>query len=306
MRLAFMGTPEFALPTLQALAASSHELRVVYTQAPKPAGRGKRLRPSPVHDFAEKHGIEVRTPKSVRKTEVIDDFCALSLDACVVVAYGLILPSRVLAHPKLGCINVHASLLPRWRGAAPLNRAIMAGDTETGVSIMKMEKGLDTGPVLLVDRMPIPPETTAEVLHDQLAEMGSKLLLQALQGLEDGTLSATAQSEEGATYADKIDKAEGVINWNEPADSVDCLIRGLSPFPGAWFTIDGIRFKALNSRVGASDQAAAPGTLLSSDLTIACGKGTVQILELQRAGKGPMAAADFLRGFPLAAGLVAG
>lgn len=305
MRLAFMGTPEFALPTLQALAASSHELRAVYTQAPKPAGRGKRLRRSPVHDFAEKHGIEVRTPKSLRRTEVIDEFCALNLDACVVVAYGLILPRRVLAHPELGCINVHASLLPRWRGAAPLNRAIMAGDTETGVSIMKMEKGLDTGPVLLMDRVPITPETTAEVLHDQLAELGSKLLLQALQGLEDGTLSATAQSDEGASYADKIDKAEGVINWNEPADSVDCLIRGLSPFPGAWFTIDGIRFKALNSRVGASDQVAAPGTLLSSDLTIACGKGSVQILELQRAGKGPMATADFLRGFPLAAGLVA-
>lgn len=306
MRLAFMGTPEFALTTLKALAASSHEISAVYSQAPSRAGRGKKLRLSPVHAFAEAAGIEVRTPHSMRKTAVIDEFCALELDACIVAAYGLILPKRVLAHPSHGCINVHASLLPRWRGAAPINRAIMAGDTKSGISIMEMEAGLDTGPVLLSEAVAIGSTTTASGLHDELADLGAGMLLRVLEDLENGELVAAPQPDEGATYADKIEKAEGIIDWSAKAESIDCLIRGLSPFPGAWFTIGENRFKALNSRAVASASHAAPGQLIDDQLTIACGEGAVQILELQRAGKGPMAAADFLRGFPLAAGTSAG
>lgn len=305
MQLAFMGTPEFAVPALRALLAAGHDMLVVYSQPPAKGGRGRKLRPSPVHAFAEDQGIEVRTPKSMRKSSVIDEFCEAELDAAIVAAYGLILPSRVLAHPKFGCINVHASLLPRWRGAAPINRAIMAGDTETGVSIMKMEKGLDTGPVYVSEKVSITAETTAGRLHDQLADLGSKLTLDVLAGLDAGTVEPTSQPEHGATYADKIDKAEGIIDWSEPAEKVDCRIRGLSPFPGAWFTIDGTRFKALNSCKVHVSHGKAAGTILDDKLTIACNDGAVQILSLQRAGKGPMEAAEFLRGLPVPAGATA-
>lgn len=301
MRIVFMGTPDFAVAVLEAVAAAGHEIAAVYTQPPRPAGRGKKPRPTPVGARAEEMGLEVRTPLNFRDPAEREAFAALGADAAVVVAYGLILPQAVLDAPAHGCFNLHASLLPRWRGAAPIQRAIMAGDAETGVAVMRMEAGLDTGPVALVARTPITADDTAATLHDRLAALGAPLMAEALAGLKTGTLELTPQPEEGV-YAPKIDKAEARIDWTRPAAEVDRLIRGLSPFPGAWFTLDGERVKALMSAVTEAGEGAAPGETLDDALTVACGEGAVRLLKLQRAGKGAMEVDVFLRGTPVAKG----
>ncbi|MCB2126926.1 MAG: methionyl-tRNA formyltransferase [Rhodobacteraceae bacterium] len=293
MRVIFMGTPEFSVPALQAVHAA-HEIVSVYSQPPRPAGRGKKDRPSPVQARAEALGLPVRHPASLKSPEAQAEFAALKSDVAVVVAYGLILPQPVLDAPARGCLNIHASLLPRWRGAAPIHRAVMAGDAETGVSIMRMEAGLDTGPVLLCARTPIGPEETTAELHDRLAAMGAAAILEALGRLD--RLTPVPQPEAGVTYAAKIDKAEARVDWSRPAEEVDRLIRGLSPFPGAWVEIGGERVKLLRSRL--AEGRGAPGTVLAG-FTIACGSGTVQITEAQREGKRPMPAAEVLRGLVL-------
>jgi methionyl-tRNA formyltransferase len=298
MRIVFMGTPDFSVPVLEALVTAGHELLAIYCQPPRPAGRGKKYRPSPVQSLTEGLGLDVRHPLNFQDPAEIKSFADLNADIAVVVAYGLILPQAVLDAPRLGCLNIHASLLPRWRGAAPIHRAIMAGDAQTGVCIMQMEKGLDTGPVLLRDETDILATDTTAILHDRLSDMGAKLIVRALDELPD--LTAAPQAEEGMTYAAKIDKAEAKINWSKPAVEVDRLIRGLSPFPGAWFEVDGQRVKVLNSRV--VDGQGAAGAVLDDTLCVACGSGAVQLLRLQRAGKGAMDATDFLRGLPLAKG----
>ena len=295
LRIAFMGSPDFAVPVVAALKDAGHDIVCVYSQPPRPSGRGKKLRSTPVHVWAEANGIEVRTPKSLKSPEEQALFSALDLDAAVVVAYGLILPQEVLDAPKRGCLNIHASLLPRWRGAAPIHRAIMAGDAKTGVCIMQMEKGLDTGPVLLRDQTDILATDTTAILHDRLSDMGANLIVRALAELPD--LTPEVQSADGVTYASKIDKAEAKIDWSKPARELDRLIRGLSPFPGAWFETDGQRVKVLDSTV--VDAQGQAGNVLDDKLTIACGEGAVQLLRLQRAGKGAMEAQDFLRGMPL-------
>jgi len=294
LRIIFMGTPEFSVPALEALAEAGHEIAAVYTQPPRPAGRGRKERPSPVHRRAEELGLEVRHPVSLKNTAEQEAFAALEADLAVVVAYGLILPQPVLDAPKNGCLNIHASLLPRWRGAAPIHRAIMAGDKETGVCIMRMEAGLDTGPVLLCEATSINPEDTTGTLHDRLSQMGAGLIVQALDRLAD--LEPRPQPEKGVTYAQKIDKAESRIDWNRPAIEVDRHIRGLSPFPGAWCEIEGERVKLLQSRLAEGD--GAPGQVLDG-FTVACGDGAVEILKAQRAGKQAMGAQEFLRGKPL-------
>ena len=292
MRVIFMGTPDFSVPALRAIAAR-HEVAAVYSQPPRAAGRGQKPRPSPVHRAAETLGIPVRTPERLKSPEEQAAFAALGADVAVVVAYGLILPQPVLDAPRLGCLNIHASLLPRWRGAAPIHRAIMAGDAETGVAIMQMQAGLDTGPVLAEARTPIGPEDTTADLHDRLAEMGAALIGDVLDRLP---LPAAPQPSEGVTYAQKIDKAEARIDWALPAPQVDRQIRGLSPFPGAWCMLGGERIKLLRSRLAAG--AGAPGTVLQG-FTIACGTGAVEVLEAQREGKRPMPAAEVLRGLTL-------
>jgi len=298
MRIVFMGTPDFAKPVLEALVTAGHELVAIYCQPPRPAGRGKKYRPSPVQSLTESLGLPVRHPLNFQDPAEIKSFVDLEADIAVVVAYGLILPQAVLDAPKLGCLNIHASLLPRWRGAAPIHRAIMAGDGQTGVCIMQMEKGLDTGPVLLRDKTDILATDTTAVLHDRLSEMGAKLIVRALADLPN--LMPEIQADEGVTYAVKIDKAEAEIDWSKPATEVDRLIRGLSPFPGAWFKVDGQRVKVLNSAL--ADGQGPAGTVLDDALSVACGDGAVQLLRLQRAGKGAMAATDFLRGQPLPKG----
>ncbi|MBC7143166.1 MAG: methionyl-tRNA formyltransferase [Rhodobacteraceae bacterium] len=293
MRVIFMGTPEFSVPALEAVAAA-HEVTCVYTQPPRPAGRGRKDRPGPVQARAEALGLVVRHPASLKTPEAQAEFAALKADVAVVVAYGLILPQPVLDAPARGCLNIHASLLPRWRGAAPIHRAIMAGDAETGISIMRMEAGLDTGPVLLTERTRIGAEETTADLHDRLAAMGARAIVAALERLD--TLVPVAQPEAGVTYAAKIDKAEARVDWTRPAEEVDRLIRGLSPFPGAWVGIAGERVKLLRSRV--VEGAGAPGEVLSG-FTIACGTGAVEVTEAQREGKRPMPAAEVLRGLDL-------
>jgi len=301
MRLIFMGTPDFSVPVLDALVADGHEIACVYCQPPRPAGRGKKERKSPVHLAAEAHGLPVRNPKSLRNDEAQQEFAALDADLAVVVAYGLILPQPVLDAPKQGCLNIHASLLPRWRGAAPIQRAIMAGDAETGVCIMQMEAGLDTGPVLLRRAIPIGAEETAAELHDRLSLLGAEAILEALHQLPD--LTPEPQPEQGVTYAEKIDKAEARIDWADPAETVDRKIRGLSPFPGAWTMIDGKRVKLLASRM--ADGSGTAGEVLTG-LTIACGRGAVEVTRVQPEGKPPMAADDWLRGARLTPGTVLG
>jgi methionyl-tRNA formyltransferase len=307
MRIAFMGTPDFAARILRDLAAwagaNGHQVAAVYSQPPREAGRGKKPQPSPVHKLADELGIPVFTPERLRSAEEQQAFAALGLDVAVVAAYGLILPKPVLDAPRLGCLNVHASLLPRWRGAAPIQRAIMAGDEKTGVCIMRMEEGLDTGPVYRRREIPIGPEMTAGELHDALAALGSTPLFEAMADVQAGLIPET-QPEAGVTYAKKIDKAEARIDWSRPAVEVDRQIRGLSPFPGAWFEYGGERIKALRSRVVAG--SGKPGTALDDGLTIACGDGAVALTELQRAGKGAMDAASLLRGFPIGSGEVLG
>ncbi len=298
MRVVFMGTPDFAVPALEALVAAGHEIAAVYSQPPRPAGRGQKDRPSPVQARAEALGLPVRTPRSLRDPEAQADFAALRPDAAVVVAYGLILPQAVLDAPARGCLNIHASLLPRWRGAAPIHRAVMAGDAETGVSIMQMEAGLDTGPVLLREATPIGPEDTTGTLHDRLAEIGARLVVAALARLD--SLASEPQPEAGASYAAKIDKAEAEVDWARPAPEIDRQIRGLSPFPGAWTLVRGQRVKLLASRQAQGQ--GAPGTVLDAALTVACGRGAVRLTRLQRAGRGAQGTEEFLRGFPVQPG----
>ncbi|MGB0920616.1 MAG: methionyl-tRNA formyltransferase [Alphaproteobacteria bacterium] len=300
MRLVFMGTPDFSVASLAALHEAGHEIACVYAQPPARIGRGKKERPQPTHQWALDHGLEVRTPKSLKDENEQAAFADLNVDAAVVVAYGLILPKAILDAPKHGCFNIHASLLPRWRGAAPIQRAIMAGDAETGVAIMQMEEGLDTGPVAMEMRQPISDTMTAGELHDVLAAEGADLIVAALAKLARGTLDFTPQAAEGVTYAHKIDKAEAQIDFTKPAAQVAAHIRGLSPFPGAYTTLNGERLKLLNATAVAGD--GTPGTTLNDTLTIACGSGAVQISQAQRAGKGPMQVADMLRGFPIPQG----
>jgi methionyl-tRNA formyltransferase len=293
MKIVFMGTPEFAVPVLEALQ-QLHEIVAVYCQPPRPAGRGKAERKSPVQTRAEALGLPVRHPVSLRSDDAANDFAALQADVAVVVAYGLILPQAVLDAPRLGCLNIHASLLPRWRGAAPIQRAIMAGDKETGVCIMQMEAGLDTGPVLLRKTAEIGTEDTAADLHDRLSALGARLIVEALQQLP--SLRPEPQPQEGVTYAAKIDKAEARVDFIRPAAEVDRLIRGLSPFPGAWVEIRGERVKLLRSRL--AEGAGEPGQVLRV-FTIACGDGAVEITQAQREGKRPMPASEVLRGLVL-------
>jgi methionyl-tRNA formyltransferase len=301
LRLIFMGTPDFAVPTLVQLAAAGHEIVAVYTRAPKPAGRGMDLQITPVEREARRLGLPVHTPATLKTAEAQDAFRAHGADAAVVVAYGLILPKPVLEAPRLGCFNVHASLLPRWRGAAPINRAVMTGDKESGVTIMQMDEGLDTGAMATAERLPILPDMTAGDLHDALAPLGADLMLRALTAAERGTLAPTPQPAEGITYAAKISKSETRIDWAKPWKQVHDHIRGLAPFPGAWFELDGARVKALRSTRGKG--SGVPGTVLDESLTIACGDGAVRLTQVQRAGKQPMLADEFLRGTPVKAGM---
>ncbi|UWR48720.1 methionyl-tRNA formyltransferase [Phaeobacter inhibens] len=298
MRIVFMGTPDFSVPVLDALVEAGHDIAAVYCQPPRPAGRGKKDRPTPVHARAEALGFEVRHPVSLKDAQQQAEFAALNADVAVVVAYGLILPQAVLDAPRQGCLNIHASLLPRWRGAAPIHRAIMGGDAQTGVCIMQMEAGLDTGPVLMREATDIGAEETTAQLHDRLSEMGAELIVQALTQLTN--LTPVVQPDDGVTYAHKIDKSEARVDWTRPAVEVDQQIRGLSPFPGAWCEIDGQRVKLLASRV--VDGAGVAGRVLDDSLRIACGEGAVELLRLQRAGKGAQEREIFLRGFPIAAG----
>lgn len=306
MRLAFLGTPDFAVHSLAALIEAGHEIACVYSQPPAPRGRGQTLQPSPVHAFAESRGLTVRTPVSMKTEDEIAAFEALDLDAAVVVAFGQILVQRVLDAPTFGCFNVHASLLPRWRGAAPIQRAIMAGDAVTGVQVMQMSLGLDEGDIVSTATVRIGPLDTVASLSDRLAEAGARLLAPTLAAIEAGTAEATPQAAEGVTYAKKIKTAEARIDWSRPARELDWHIRGLSPFPGAWFEAPSakgtVRVKALLSRV--EDATGAPGTVLDDDLLIACGEGAIRLLRAQREGKSAQDAGEFTRGFPLAAGTV--
>ena len=301
MRLIFMGTPDFAVPTLVELAARGHEIAAVYTRAPKPAGRGMDVQHTPVEQEARQLALAVHTPRSLKDEEAQAAFRAHNADAAVVVAYGLILPKSVLEAPRLGCFNIHASLLPRWRGAAPINRAIMAGDTESGITIMRMDEGLDTGAMTMVERVPIGADITAGDLHDVLSRLGADLMLRALAAAERGSLTLTPQPDKGVTYAEKISKNETRIDWSKPWKQVHDHIRGLSPFPGAWFEIDGARIKALRSTKGEGSGAA--GTALDDKFTIACGTGAVRLTQVQRAGKEPMSADELLRGTPVKSGV---
>jgi len=296
-----MGTPDFAVPTLLALHAAGHEIVAVYTRAAKPGGRrGLDLVPTPVEREATKLGLKVLTPKTLRNDEAQAEFAAFKADAAVVVAYGLILPKAVLEAPRLGCFNVHASLLPRWRGAAPIHRAIMAGDKESGVTIMQMDEGLDTGAMAMREATTIAPDMTTGELHDALAALGAQLMPVALAAAERGTLKPTPQPVEGVTYAEKISKSEARIDWSRPARDVHNHMRGLSPFPGAWFEFEGARVKALRSTLGSG--SGAPGTALDDQLTIACGDGAVRLIQVQREGKKAMSAEEFLRGTTVTAG----
>ncbi|MEL0011901.1 MAG: methionyl-tRNA formyltransferase [Alphaproteobacteria bacterium] len=300
MRIAFMGTPDFSVPAYGALRAAGHETVCVYTQPPRPAGRGQKERRSPVHERVAADGVEVRIPKTLRDEDAQGAFATLDLDAAVVVAYGLILPKPILDAPRLGCINIHASLLPRWRGAAPIQRALLAGDAETGVTIMQMDEGLDTGPELLREAIAITPETTAGDLHDALAALGGRLIVEALAGLEAGAITPVPQPESGETYAAKIERGEERIDWAQDAAEVERHIRGFAPWPGAWSELDGERVKVLAADV--VDGSGAPGAVLDDRLTVACRAGALRLARVQRAGKSAMDADAFLRGTPVAEG----
>ena len=298
MRIIFMGTPDFSVPVLEALVDAGHDVVAVYSQPPRPAGRGKKDRPSPVQSKAEALGLTVRYPVSVRTEEALAEFQALNADIAVVVAYGLILPQSILDAPKRGCLNIHASLLPRWRGAAPIHRAIMAGDGETGVCIMQMEAGLDTGPVLSRHTVSIGESETTQQLHDRLSDIGATAIVDALAQLDQ--LDAQPQPDDGVTYAAKIEKSEAAIDWSKPAIEVDRLVRGLSPFPGAWFEMNGTRVKVLGSTL--VEHSGTAGCVLDDELTVACGEGAIRLTKLQRAGKSAQDAEQFLNGWPLPAG----
>ena len=304
LRLIFMGTPDFSVPTLLELAGFGHEIAAVYTRAPKPGGRGMKLQPTPVEQEARRLGIPVLTPATLKTPEALEEFRAHKADAAVVVAYGMILPQAVLDAPALGCFNLHASLLPRWRGAAPINRTIMAGDAETGVMVMKMDAGLDTGDIAMAERVAITDRMTAADLHDQLARLGADLMVRAMAALDRGQLQLVKQASDGVTYAAKIDKAEARIDWNRPSRAVLRHIHGLSPFPGAWteISLDGTPARIKILRCELVDGAGESGGVLDDQLTVACSDGAIRIIELQRAGKAPMKASEFLRGVPLKAG----
>ncbi|HZS84180.1 MAG TPA: methionyl-tRNA formyltransferase [Stellaceae bacterium] len=302
LRLAFMGTPDFAVPSLAALVAAGHDVAAVYCQPPRPGGRGHSVQPSPVQRFAEARGIAIRHPATLRAREESDAFAALRLDAAVVAAYGLILPAAILTAPRLGCLNIHASLLPRWRGAAPIQRAILAGDAETGITIMQMEEGLDTGPILLAESLPIGPRMTAASLHDALARLGARLVLEALARLAAGRLQARPQPREGVTYAAKLRRDEGRLDWRRPAAELERAVRAFDPWPGTFFEAAGERIKVLAADAVPPARAAAPGTVLDDRLAIACGAGALRPTLLQRAGRSPAPVEAFLRGFPLPPG----
>jgi len=303
LRLIFMGTPDFAVPTLLEVAARGHEIVAVYTRAPKPGGRrGLELQPTPVEREAKRLGLPVLTPKSLCDNAAQDAFRAHRADAAVVIAYGLILPGAILKTPRLGCFNVHASLLPRWRGAAPINRAIMAGDAESGVTIMQMDEGLDTGAMAMAERVAIGPDMTAGDLHDALARLGADLMARALAAAERGSLTLTSQPDVGVTWADKISKDETRIEWASPWNEVHNHIRGLSPFPGAWCELNGARVKVLRSTRG--EGSGVPGTVLDGRLTIACGSGAVRLTQVQGAGRQALSAEDFLRGTAVKPGVI--
>lgn len=304
MRLVFMGTPDFAVPTLLELASRGYDIAAVYTRAAKPAGRGMELQPTPVEREARRLNLQVATPASLKGSEMEAVFRAHKADAAVVVAYGLLLPKAILDAVPLGCFNLHASLLPRWRGAAPINRAIMAGDPETGATVMKMNEGLDTGDMAMAERIPIGADMTAGDLHDALARLGADMMPRALAALERGTLQFTPQPAQGVTHAAKISKDETRIAWAKPWHEVHNHIRGLSPFPGAWCEVDGVRVKVLRTTKG--EGSGKPGTVLDDKLTIACSEGSVRLCQVQRAGKQPMQAEEFLRGTPVASGRVLG
>ena len=302
LRLAFMGTPDFAAASLAALIAAGHDIAAVYSQPPRPAGRGQQPRPSPVQRLAESHGLPVLTPTNLKTAESQQQFAALGLDAAVVVAYGLLLPRAILESPRRGCLNVHASLLPRWRGAAPIQRAILAGDRESGITIMQMDQGLDTGPILLRRAIEIGPKETGAGLHDRLASLGAELIVEALEGLAAGRLQPTPQPAEGASYAAKLTREEERLDWREPALLLDRRVRALAPRPGAWCEIAGERVKVLEAE--AVEGQGLPGHLIDDRLTVVCGAGALRLLKLQRAGKAALPAQDFQRGFPLTAGMV--
>lgn len=307
LRIVFMGTPEFSVPTLAAIMAAGHRVVAAYSQPPRPAGRGLEPRRSPVHVHAAAAGVPVYTPRSLRTLEAAQIFASHAADVAVVVAYGLILPRTILEAPRFGCLNLHGSALPRWRGAAPIQRAIMAGDPETAAIVMRMEEGLDTGPICLVETVAIPLAMTAGELHDRLSECGARLMVEALQRLETGDLPSIPQPDAGVTYARKIEKDEAHIDFARPARSVHDTIRGLSPFPGAWFEFGAAgkseRIKVLRCEpVDATLEGRAPGEIVDERLTVACSQGAVRLLELQRAGKRPMAADELLRGFAMPAG----
>lgn len=302
LRLAFMGTPDFSVPALAALLDAGHDVAAVYSQPPRPSGRGQKLKPSPVHAFAETKGIEVRTPKSLRNAEAQAAFAALNLDAAVVVAYGLILPEPILAAPRLGCVNIHASLLPRWRGAAPIQRAIMAGDEDAGIVTMLMDVGLDTGPMLMTERTPITPNTTGGDLHDALSDIGARLIVPTLAGLDTGALKPVIQPGDGVTYANKLARTDGLLDWRRPAVDLERTIRALSPQPRAWFP-----FEAATIKTGAATVEVAtgtPGTVLDDRLLIACGEGALRLTMVQRPGKAMTDADAFLRGFSIPKGAI--
>src|SRR5690606_32316571 len=303
LRLIFMGTPEFAVPALQALVEAGHEVVAAYSQPPRPAGRGHAERPSPVHRAAEAMNIPVRTPRTLRDPGVQEAFAELAADAAVVAAYGLILPQPILDAPRMGCINIHGSLLPRWRGAAPLQRAILAGDGETGITIMQMDAGLDTGPMILRESVPIGPRTTASELHDRLSTLGGRLVVEALEGLAAGRLVPEPQPAEGATYAAKLMRDEGRLDWRRTADALDRQVRALNPWPGTWFVHGDTQVKVLAAEPVPEAQGAAPGTVLDGDVpTVACAGGALRLLRLQRPGRAAVDGEAFLRGYPLPQG----
>jgi len=302
MKLVFMGTPDFAVAILDALLSAGHEIVAVYSQPPRPAGRGHKEQPSPVHAFAAARGLAVRTPLTLRSPEEQAAFSALNADAAIVAAYGLILPQAVLDAPRHGCLNVHASLLPRWRGAAPIQRAILAGDRESGVTIMQMEAGLDTGPILLMRSLPLPPDVTAPWLHDRLAEQGAGMIVEAVEKLADGTLVPQTQPDEGAVYAAKLTRDEARIDWRLSAVQIERQVRALNPWPGVWFDLGGERVKVLAAIIETG--RGQPGTVLDTGLRIACGEGSLRPVKVQRPGKAPMDAAEMLRGHPVAVGTV--
>lgn len=301
MRLVFMGTPDFAAVILKGLIEAKHDIACVYSQPPRPAGRGHKHQPTPVQLLAESHRIEVRTPVSLKSPEEQAAYADLKADLGVVAAYGLILPKPILEAPKLGCLNVHASLLPRWRGAAPIQRAILAGDLETGICIMRMDAGFDTGPVLMRQSLPIGPEATAGILHDRLAELGARMMLETIEKIHE--LKAIPQPDDGVTYAKKIEREESRIDWNRPACEIERLVRAMAPHPGAWFAYAGERFKLLKAEA-VEERKGTPGTLLDTHLTVACAENALRILSIQRQGKAAMDAGAFLRGCALSPGTV--